>query len=106
MAIELDHAVRYLYRALIDKEEGIGHKALDDEIITSGFVPDVKQLTKQEREVFKLTNKGLANREIAESLGMSINTVKVHLSKIYRKLGADNRTAAVSVFLFSSCTGQ
>lgn len=52
-------------------------------------------LTPRETEVLEAVADGLSNREIADVLGMSENTVKFHLSSIYEKLDADNRTDAV-----------
>ncbi|MFP4510535.1 MAG: helix-turn-helix domain-containing protein [Spirochaetaceae bacterium] len=52
-------------------------------------------LTPRETEVLEAVADGFSNREIANVLGMSENTVKFHLSSIYEKLDADNRTDAV-----------
>lgn len=52
-------------------------------------------LTPRETEVLEAVADGFSNREIADVLGMSENTVKFHLSSIYEKLDADNRTDAV-----------
>lgn len=54
------------------------------------------ELTEREREVVRLMADGNSNRAIAESLYLSEATVKTHLVRIYRKLGVDNRAAAVS----------
>jgi DNA-binding NarL/FixJ family response regulator len=54
------------------------------------------QLTGREREVVCLMADGHSNRSIAEALFLSEATVKTHLVRIYRKLGVDNRAAAVS----------
>jgi DNA-binding NarL/FixJ family response regulator len=53
-------------------------------------------LTQREREVVRLMADGHSNRAIAETLFLSEATVKTHLVRIYRKLGVDNRAAAVS----------
>jgi ATP/maltotriose-dependent transcriptional regulator MalT len=53
-------------------------------------------LTQRETNVVRLMSEGLSNRSIAESLFLSEATVKTHLVRIYRKLGVDNRAAAVS----------
>lgn len=53
-------------------------------------------LTERELEVLRLAADGLGNRAIARSLVVSEATVKTHLVHLYRKLGVDNRTAAVA----------
>jgi DNA-binding NarL/FixJ family response regulator len=52
-------------------------------------------LTERETEVLQLLAQGLANKQIALALGISEHTVKFHVSSIYSKLGASNRTEAV-----------
>jgi len=52
-------------------------------------------LTERESEVLNLLAKGLANKQIAMSLGISEHTVKFHVSSIYTKLNVTNRTEAV-----------
>jgi DNA-binding NarL/FixJ family response regulator len=54
-------------------------------------------LTERELDVLKLLGQGRTNREIAESLVISERTVKFHVSAILGKLGAGNRTEAVSI---------
>jgi DNA-binding NarL/FixJ family response regulator len=54
-------------------------------------------LTSRESEVLQLLAQGLANKQIALSLGISEHTVKFHVSSIYSKLGASSRTEAVSI---------
>jgi LuxR family maltose regulon positive regulatory protein len=53
-------------------------------------------LTRREREVLSYLPTMLANREIAEKLDVSTNTVKTHLRCLYRKLDADGRRDAVA----------
>jgi DNA-binding NarL/FixJ family response regulator len=57
--------------------------------------PLAEPLTDREREVLQRIAQGLANKQIAAALGISEHTVKFHLSSIYTKLGATNRTEAV-----------
>jgi len=57
--------------------------------------PLAEPLTGREREVLQRIAQGLANKQIAVALGISEHTVKYHLSSIYTKLGATNRTEAV-----------
>ena len=52
-------------------------------------------LTEREAEVLQLLAQGLANKQIAVALGISEHTVKFHVSSLYSKLGATNRTEAV-----------
>jgi DNA-binding NarL/FixJ family response regulator len=56
-------------------------------------------LSRREREVLGLLASGLSNKEIARRLQVETVTVAVHLSSVYRKLGAANRTQAVRIAL-------
>ena len=51
-------------------------------------------LTEREREILILTAEGLTNQRIARELWVTEQTVKFHLSNLYRKLGVGNRTEA------------
>jgi LuxR family maltose regulon positive regulatory protein len=55
----------------------------------------IEQLTEREATVLTLLPTRLSNIEIAEQLGVSLNTVKTHLKHIYRKLAVTGRTEAV-----------
>jgi DNA-binding NarL/FixJ family response regulator len=57
----------------------------------------VEELTEREMEVLELLADGLANKQIALELEISEHTVKFHVSSIYTKLGAANRTEAVRI---------
>jgi len=54
-------------------------------------------ITPRELEVLELMAQGLSNREIAEKLFVSENTVKTHSSRVLDKLGAKRRTQAVQL---------
>jgi DNA-binding NarL/FixJ family response regulator len=54
-------------------------------------------LTIRETEVLKLVSEGLGNKEIADRLGTASGTVKMHVQNILDKLGAADRTHAVTM---------
>jgi two-component system, NarL family, response regulator LiaR len=64
------------------------------------FAPNMAQqqtlgITAREMEILGLIARGLSNREIAEQLFVSENTVKTHCARTFDKLGAARRTQAV-----------
>jgi len=66
------------------------------------FVPDERKreglgITPREMEILGLIATGLSNREIADRLFVSENTVKTHSSRLFDKLGAKRRTQAVQI---------
>lgn len=68
----------------------------------SSFVRDERKLeslgiTPRELEILELIAEGLSNREIAERVHVSENTVKTHSSRVFDKLGARRRTQAVQM---------
>jgi DNA-binding NarL/FixJ family response regulator len=72
---------------LTGRSSRIGSPETDD-----GWEGEV--LTSRETEVLQLLAQGLPNKQIALRIGISENTVKYHISSIYSKLGATNRTEA------------
>ncbi|MEI7909796.1 MAG: response regulator transcription factor [Verrucomicrobiota bacterium] len=54
-------------------------------------------LSHRELEVLSLIAKGKANKEVADELKLSGNTVKTHIARILDKLGAPDRTRAVTM---------
>lgn len=82
-------------RAFIDP--GVTRKVFHQLQETSG--PDMPplsrpELSQRELEILALLAEGRSNREIAEALHISPDTVKSHLKNIYQKLGARNRSHA------------
>lgn len=52
-------------------------------------------ISKREHEVLELMAQGLSNKEIAEKLFVSLNTVKTHSANLFTKLDAKRRTQAI-----------
>ena len=67
--------------------EMLGHRALNQ---ANGLA-----LTNRQREVLELILKGQSNKEIARELGLSLPTVKAHVSAIFKALHVKNRTQVV-----------
>lgn len=55
----------------------------------------VADLTARERDVLALVCRGMADKEVARALGVSLNTARNHVAALYRKIGVHSRTAAV-----------
>lgn len=65
----------------------------------AGAVPELvlpEPLTERELEVLHLLAAGLKNKEMAETLVVSVNTVRFHLKNLYSKLHVDGRTEAIA----------
>jgi DNA-binding NarL/FixJ family response regulator len=60
---------------------------------------DRRSLTTQEALILDLLKKGKRNKVIAYELGLRESTVNAHVRTILKKLGAKNRTEAVSIAL-------
>ena len=60
--------------------------------------PEVDKLTPREREILDLIVPGYSNKEIADKLNISIESIRWHLKKIYHKLHVHSRTEAASKF--------
>jgi DNA-binding NarL/FixJ family response regulator len=58
-------------------------------------VPTSGRLTPRQQEVLALMVQGKSNRDIAQELGLSESTVKVHLAGIFRALGVSSRVEAL-----------
>jgi DNA-binding NarL/FixJ family response regulator len=58
-------------------------------------LPEVAALTEREREVLEQLSRGLQYKEIADTLGITINTVRQHVRAIYTTLEVRSRAQAV-----------
>ena len=66
----------------------LGEEGADD-----GSVP-LEKLSKRQKQLLVLLDKGLSNRDIAETLQISEHTVKVHLWRLFRRLNVKSRSQA------------
>jgi DNA-binding NarL/FixJ family response regulator len=67
-------------------------------VADSGFeelAPTDSKLSKRQAQLIVMLDRGLSNREIADELGISEHTVKVHLWRLFRRLGVKSRTQTV-----------
>ena len=71
-------------------------RILEDTKIAYKATDELRALTEREREVLNLLAQGLVNKEIADQLFISTNTVKRHLKAIFEKLGVHTRSAATA----------
>jgi len=104
---ELANAIRTVHKGYTQFAPGIIEKALDDSLKTFptsninessnqqlGEPPQLALLSAREKEVLRLIASGCSNREIAEQLYISENTVKNHVSNILYRLELRDRTQA------------
>jgi DNA-binding NarL/FixJ family response regulator len=64
------------------------------EPVEPALPPDAPRLTRRELEILRLAADGHSNAQLARMLWVTEQTVKFHLSNIYRKLDVSNRTEA------------
>ena len=59
------------------------------------LTPADSKLSNRQNQLIVMMDRGLSNREIAEELGISEHTVKVHLWRLFRRLGVKSRTQTI-----------
>lgn len=57
----------------------------------------LEELTPRERQIAALASEGLTNEQIAEAMFVTVNTVKTHLRRIYKRLGVTSRKDLVQI---------
>jgi len=89
-----------------------GRRWFDQEVLQrameTSLSPDAPRdsfapLTERERAIVALVERGLRNKEVAAELGLTEGTVKVHLHKIFDKLGIQSR---MDLVLLSKSRGE
>ena len=99
---ELVRQLEFVHRGQTAIDPGMAARAADTaaRLQRDEFWPGVRQgLTQRESEILSYVVSGLSNRGIANKLVIGDETVKTHLSSIYRKLGVSDRTGAVATAL-------
>ncbi|MEV0075284.1 LuxR C-terminal-related transcriptional regulator [Nocardia neocaledoniensis] len=85
--------------------EGLGRWSTPGHTVTRSIAvsrADDEVLTRREVQIVRLLAEGDSNARIARKLTISEGTVKTHITRVLRKLGAANRAEAVSIWLRNS----
>jgi DNA-binding NarL/FixJ family response regulator len=68
----------------------------DDTTVITQSGDHAKKLSRRQKELMLMLNQGFSNRDIAGKMDISEHTVKVHLWRLFRKLGVNSRTQALA----------
>ncbi len=96
---ELVEAIRAVHRGEAVLQPTIAVRALKRAVSARPAVASTPPLSDREMEVLHEAARGLANKDIARRLGLSVRTVHTHLGNIFAKLGVGSRTEAVLLAL-------
>jgi RNA polymerase sigma factor (sigma-70 family) len=89
----------YSISAYIEKQtfdRAAFRRVIEETRLTHHLLSELSALTDREREVLDLLAQGLTNKEIAEKLFITPNTVKRHLKAVFEKLDVHTRSAATA----------
>ncbi len=95
---EIVEAVRSVYSGESVLHPSIARKVIQRAISGSTKFTEAKsniELSDREKEILKLAARGLTNKDIADTLCISIRTVQGHINSIFHKLGVGSRTEAI-----------
>lgn len=95
---EIVKAVRAVYSGESVLHPSIARKVIQRAIVGSSKSGEGKstiELSEREKEVLKLAARGLSNKDIADTLCISIRTVQGHINSIFHKLSVGSRTEAI-----------
>jgi len=92
------NAIRYARDGGVPMSAVIARKVLKHFQSQAVNTAEVEKLSPREREILALILPGLINKEIADRLGVSVESIRWHLKNIYRKLHVHSRTEAASKF--------
>jgi NarL family two-component system response regulator LiaR len=95
---ELVNAVRSVYSGESVLHHSIARKVIQRAIIHQDKADDDKsvvELSERESEVLHLVARGMTNKNISDTLNISVRTVQRHLNAIFNKLNVGSRTEAI-----------
>ncbi len=93
---ELANAIRAAHRGGLVLDPEVARAAMEEGGPAGpGEADPYETLTDREKQVLKLVADGLANKEVAEALGISVKTAMTHREHVMEKLGLHNRTELV-----------
>ncbi len=84
-------------RTVLDGDIFLPAAMAEDALLDGGNLASRDALTAREKQAFEALVGGRSNAEIAQLLGISEVTVKIHLKHVYRKIGAKSRSDAVRI---------
>lgn len=89
----------YMDRLLVEAGETAGTvpEVMAADAASPEAMPLLESLTEKERNLLRYVSLGLSNKDLAERLSVSTNTVKWHLRNIFEKLQISNRVQAIAV---------
>lgn len=83
--------------ALGHARNGLPKQAVPDPARVAQLVSGEKPLTRRQREVLEHLSRGRSNRQIADALHITSDTVAAHVAKIFRKLGVRKRHQLIGI---------
>ena len=97
-AAEVEHALTSISEGHVFVSPSPNHQKSMDAPHSNGSHADAR-LTARQKEVLDLVATGKSNKQIANALGISEGTVKVHVNAAFRTLGVHNRVSATTALL-------
>jgi DNA-binding NarL/FixJ family response regulator len=91
---ELVAAVEQVHAGGAPMSLQVARKVINHFHRTPKSTSDLEQLTNREKDILRLLAKGYLYKEIAEALGISMSTVRTHVTAVYEKLHVQSRTEA------------
>lgn len=93
-------------RVCVTERQMVMGRSMSSILMPGQGQPRATPITEREREILLWVRDGLSNQQISEKLGISALTVKNHVQKILRKLGAANRAQAVAKAMTMNALGS